>query len=259
MSIFKYQLLKGLGLSERFISDCLPRIHFQTHEAGSIILRQGDAPQFWSHITAGLVGIRAPQSSSNTATISVLGEGAWFGEAAILSNQPNRFDYISFTTSRVLSMPGADVQTAFTTHPEFARHLALLIAWREQHQSEIMALMRSGSPQLRIIVRLALLAQSQLNSASHLPGSHQGGELDIPLKQAVLASICGVSRGVFSECILQLSRAGLLRLNYATLCFLQVPQWEQFCKTYFKNGATAAHLTTPEIIQLMGQASASPP
>jgi CRP-like cAMP-binding protein len=259
MSIFKYQLLQGLGLSERFIADCMPRVNFQTHESGSHILRMGETPQCWNHITTGLVGVTVSEYEGKTAIISMLGEGAWFGEAAILSNQPNKLEYVSFTTSRVLSMPIADMQNAFNTQPEFARYIARLIAWRNQQQSEAIALMRSSSPQLRIIMGLALVAEAQLNSASHLPGSHQGDELEVPLKQAVLASICGVSRGVFSECILQLARAGWLRLNYATLSFLQVHKWEQFCKTYRKNGTTASRLTTTEILLLMSQANAEQP
>jgi CRP/FNR family cyclic AMP-dependent transcriptional regulator len=255
MSVFKYQLLQGLGLSERFIVDCLRRMNFQTYESGSVILRLGETPKFWTHITTGLVGVTVSEAGNKTSIVSMLGEGAWFGEAAILSNQPNKLEYVSFTTSRVLSMPIQDMQTAFDTQPEFARYVARLIAWRNQQQSEAMALMRSGSPQLRIIMGLALLAEAQLNSASHLPGSSQGDELDVPLKQAVLASICGVSRGVFSECIVQLARAGWLRLNYATLSFLQVQKWEQFCKNYRNNGTTATRLTTPEILLLMGQAS----
>lgn len=251
MSIYKYHVLKSIGLSERCNLEYLPRLKSQTYPADAIILRRGDMPQCWTHIVSGLVGVVVPEAREKLTPINVLGDGAWFGEADIFSEQPATMEYVSLTPTRVLCMPIEDMQSAFLHQPEFARYLARLNAWRSRQQSEMLALMRSNNPQLRVVMGIGLIAQALLNSASHLPGYEPENGLEIPLKQGLLASICGVSRGVFSGSIQQLAANDLLEVSYSTLKVLRLKDWARLPENYRNCEAVTTRRSIQEIIDLV--------
>jgi DNA-binding FadR family transcriptional regulator len=52
--------------------------------------------------------------------------------------------------------------------------------------------------------------------------------VEIPVKQKVLADLCGVSRTIFSEYAQKLVAAGWLAISYGKLEILQLPHWHKF-------------------------------
>ena len=64
---------------------------------------------------------------------------------------------------------------------------------------------------------MALFDEAIACSSSHLPHFEAEDNLDIPLKQSILAALRGVSRGIFLRCGKQWAAAGLLRLGYASV------------------------------------------
>jgi CRP/FNR family transcriptional regulator, cyclic AMP receptor protein len=256
MSIYAYHLLKGLGLSEPRVVRLLSVLRTQNLDSDEVIWPKGSFPSAWVYIETGLVSACVPATGESAlAPINIYGQGTWFGEAAILSHQALNHEYVCLTPSRVICVPLADAMDAFDNEPEFARYIARLVAWRNQQHSEMLSLMRVGNPQLRVVMGLALFAEALNSSASHLPTSGNHYSLDIPLKQAVLASLCGVSRGIFSECVQQLAAEGWLRLNYATLSLLNVDAWERFSRRHRQTRLTPAKPTMADLLPLMREAS----
>jgi CRP/FNR family transcriptional regulator, cyclic AMP receptor protein len=152
-------------------------------------------------------------------------------------------------------MPLADATEAFEQEPRFAQYLAQLLSWRNQLLIDRLTLMRLGSPQLRVVMGLALFAEALHSSNSHLPTNDLDDFQEIPLKQSLLASMCGVSRGIFSECAQQLASADWIRLNYATLALSRVQVWHRFSNQHRNKRHNNNKLSMPEILNLLSQAA----
>lgn len=255
MSIYAYQLLKGLGLSEQRVLRVLPSIKVESLDVNQIICRKGAKPEAWTHIVSGLVNAGIPDKDGDITPINIFGPGTWFGEVAILNRQALLLECICLTPVRILTMPLAQAVDAFEHEAEFSRHVARLVAWRTQQHAEMLTLMRLGSPQLRVVMGLALFAEALHNSNSHLPTNGLDDSLEIPLKQSLLAALCGVSRGVFSECVQQLSAAGWVRLNYATLALSSIVVWRKFSNQYRQSRINSVKPSMQEILLLMEEAA----
>ncbi len=202
MSIYTYQLLKSLGLSEHRVLTLLPNIKVEFLLPDQFVFRKGSPPQAWHHVITGLVCGSLPGQDGTVTPMHVFGPGTWFGEVPILNRGLYLVDGVCLAPVRMLSLPIEQFQNVFDNEPEFSRHIARLVSWRIQQHAEMLIVTRLGSPQLR--VGLAMFAEALNNSQSHLTASELDDGVKIPLKQSLMASLCGVSRGVFSECVQQL-------------------------------------------------------
>lgn len=255
MSIYAYQLLKVMGISEPRRLQILAKIQVQSLDTDHVIGQQGVRLDAFSHILSGLVGAGVPDKNGVITPIHIGGPGTWFGADTILNPQAVSLETICLTPVRLLVVPLLDAEEAFDQEPRFAQYLAQLMCWRNQQLVERLTLMRLGSPQLRVVMGLALLAQALHNSLSHQPSSELEDALDVPLKQSLLAAMCGVSRGIFSESVQQLAAAGWVRLNYATVGLSRLTAWRKFSSDH-RNKLYTSKLSMPDILSLMSAAMA---
>ncbi len=255
MSINTYQLLRNVGLSKPRIIRMLPFAKACNFKVDSVVCPLGTKLQPWSHVLSGLVCASAPGKGGSFIPVNVYGPGSWFGEAAILNQQLSTLEYICLTPARVLNMPFAEVLDAFEQEPSFARYIARMVNWRDQQHAEMLTLLRIGSPSQRVVVGLALLSEALLSNASHLLGNELDDYLEIPLKHSLLASLCGVSRGVFSACVKQLAQAGWLRVSYATLDLLHIKSWSRFSNAHRQSRHNFNKPSMQALLAIMQQAA----
>jgi len=259
VSVYAYQLLKGLGFSEQRTLALLPAIKVDTLLPNQFIFRRGAPPQAWFHVVTGLVCGSIPGQGRNVTPMHIFGPGSWFGEVPILNHGRFLVDGVCLTPVRMLSLSMAQFYDAFENEPEFSRHIARLVSWRIQQHAEMLIVARLGSPQLRVALGLAIFAEALHTSNSHLPAGELDDSLKIPLKQSLLASLCGVSRGLFSDCVQQLSAAGWVSLNYATLELTREAVWRKFCSQYRQNRLNIVKPSMQEILSLLDAASSDAP
>lgn len=257
MSIYAYQLLKVMGLSEQRLLRVLPKIEVQSLAPDHVIFKAGARPDAFAHVMSGLVAIGVAGSGGAMEPLHIAGPGTWLGVDAILNPGAVGLEIICLSPVRLLVVPLADAQDAFDNELRVAQYLAHLTSWRKQLLTEKLALLRQASPQLRVVMGLALSAEALCRGSSHLPSTGLGDFQEIPLKQALLASLCGVSRGKFSESVQQLAAAGWLRLNYATLTLTQAGAWHRFGQNYRSQRQVNHELTMPQILSLLDEAAAS--
>lgn len=251
MSIYDYHVLKSLGFSDANILKLLPKLINKTFVADQVLWPKGASEHPWCHILSGLVSASLPNVDGDHLPMDIYGVGAWFGEASVFNHHPSALEYVSLTEMRVLMLPREDAQQALATEPRFAQHVAELTAWRGQRYSEMLALGRIGNPTLRVVLGLAMFAESMQKGASHLPAPNGKDYLEIPLKQSLVAAICGVSRGVFSEQIQPLVAAGWLRVNYSTITLLKLSHWGAFSRSYREKRVIDTKPTITDILHLL--------
>ena len=117
----------------------------------------------------------------------------------------------------------------------FSNFVGQLTAWRNQRCAEMLMLMKTGSPALRVTMGLALLSESLRWKASPMPDFSDTFNYEIPLKQSYLAALFGVSRGVISLHLQQLAASNVLELHYAKVVLQSIPSWDHFIEHYRRN------------------------
>lgn len=229
MTNVAFNLLKRIGISHHGAVELLPKITAHSYDADTVI---SDRPlKAWVYVASGLVGARS-MGSAGLLPVCVYGPGAWFGEAALFDDDAVQFEYLCLTPAQTYAIPVQDVRLAFEREDNFSRYTARLFSSRAQHHAETLRLMRDGGPCLRIVMGLAAVAEAVRSPlALAQKKTHQvksDDSLVIPVKQALLASMCGVSRGVFSVCLQNLAAANWVSMNYSSLVMLRIPVWMRF-------------------------------
>ncbi len=254
MSIKTYQILKSVGLTDQRVKRMLLVAKSESHDAGHLVWPKGARFQPFTHIVSGLVCECVPEADGGINPVNIYGPNAWIGEAAFINQTASSMAFVCLSATRVVTIPFSEAQDAFEHEAEFSRYLARLVTWRIRHQAEMLSLMRTGNPALRVVMGLALFAEAMASSSSHLPHFELEESLDIPLKQSLLAAMCGVSRGIFSVCVIKLADAGLVRVNYATVVLLELTTWRKFSQTQRQTQLNHIKPSMQDILLMMQKA-----
>ena len=89
-------------------------------------------------------------------------------------------------------------------------------------------LMKFGNPCLRVVMGLSQFAEALFYHSDRPPTVGFGQGVEIPVKQKVLADLCGVSRTIFSEFAQKLAAEGWLSISYGKLEILSLQNWHNF-------------------------------
>jgi CRP/FNR family transcriptional regulator, cyclic AMP receptor protein len=222
--------LRHLGLNDPVAHLVARDIRVQSFEAGHTIWAKGGMVQSWQLILHGLVSASIPTVNSDATPISVYGDGSWFGEQSIINRKPSYAAYVCLIPTEVLSMPAERFDQLFLEDAEFARFVAKLVAWRVQKTSETLMLMKLGNPCLRVVMGLAQFAEALSYRSERPPTIGFGDGLEIPIPQSTLASLCGVSRTLFSEYVQELANDEWLKLSYGKMEVLSPLAWHSFAQ-----------------------------
>lgn len=246
-----YTRLRRLGLSDALAKQTAPSVKVQAFEAGKKIWSKGGEVQHWQYIVNGLVSASIPTTNSESTPISIYGKGSWFGEQSIINRKPSFADYVCLTATEVLRMPASTFDALFGQEPEFARYVAKLMAWRVQKTSETLTLMKLGNPCLRVVMGLAQFAEALAYRSERPPTVAMGEGVEIPIAQNTLASLCGVSRTLFSEYVQQLAQKEWLKLHYGKLEILNIATWHRFARRQREDNVSTLNPTIAELLEVL--------
>lgn len=232
MSTYAYHLLKKINFGERRILEVMPLLNIRTFNAGEVIWEKGAPVMSWYCVMSGYVAASVPTDSVGKMPMHILGQHAWFGEQEILSASVSAMEYSCLTPVRVIGMPETQLNEAFGREPDFVRFLVGLVNWRLQQHSEMLMCLRLGNSSMRVVMGLAQLAEA-LSIDRDFPqaaGDNAETSVEIPVSQELIASLCGVSRTVFSVYLQHLARAGWVKVRYGAIELRSAHAWRAFAQ-----------------------------
>ena len=235
---FRFKQLQKIGLSEKTCLALHDVVSIRSYDAADVILEKGTQINHWQLIVEGLVASSVSISPSKVAPINIYGEGSWFGEQSILTGQPSFEDYVCLTPTEVMRMPAHLMRQLLSTEADFPHFVSKSIAWKFQKSSEMLMLMKFCNPSVRVVLGLAQVGEALSLGAESQSGVENKLGVEIRVKQEVLAALCGVSRTLFSECILKLESSGWLRLSYGKLQLCKMNAWLDLTKSHRINKFT---------------------
>lgn len=227
---YAYQKLRKLGLSDKAAFDNTRHTTIKSFRHNECIWKKGSDIESWNCVINGLVCASVVTDTSDSTPISLYGEETWFGEFSILSRKPAYANFVCMVPTDVLSVPASLVIELLNVEQGFAAKVAKMMAWRVQKTSEMLLIMKHGSPCLRVVMGLCQFGESLAYRADRPPTIGFGEGIIIPLTQDLLASLCGVSRTRFSEFVHQLRMDGWVRISYGKVELLRPLAWHKFAE-----------------------------
>jgi CRP/FNR family cyclic AMP-dependent transcriptional regulator len=249
---FRFQQLKRVGLSDTTCRMLHDVVSIRSYEAADVIVKKGSNFDHWHLVIEGLVASSVSISPTKLAPINIYGEGAWFGEQSILTSQPSFEDYVCLTSTEVMRLPASAMRKLLDTEAEFPHYVSRNIAWKFQKSSEMLMLMKFCNPAVRVVLGLAQVGEALAQSAGNQVGNKADAGVEIRVKQEILAALCGVSRTLFSECILKLESSGWLRLSYGKLRLCKMNAWLELTKSHRINRVTDPNSSFDQLLYQLG-------
>jgi CRP-like cAMP-binding protein len=110
-------------LSQEAFVALVNRLGYHRHEPGHVIIREGDPGRSFYIIIEGRVRIYKAGEDGKEITLAHLGEGAFFGEMALLSGAPRTANVSAEDDTEVLEISDSVLRRLAGAHPQVARSL----------------------------------------------------------------------------------------------------------------------------------------
>jgi CRP/FNR family transcriptional regulator, cyclic AMP receptor protein len=186
---------------------------------GSYICHRDSRLEYWTGVIDGLVKLSTISRDGRATTFIGIRSGGWFGEGAILKDEPRKYDIVAIQDTRLAMLNKATFDWLHS-HSWGFRHFLIrqLNEWLGQLMSA-----REGDRLLSPTARLAQTLYWLFN-----PVLFPGGDLEIHISQEELAHLTGLSRatigkslkGLESKRVISGSRERITVLNLSGLSIL---------------------------------------
>mmetsp|Transcript_20670 Transcript_20670/g.29064 ORF Transcript_20670/g.29064 Transcript_20670/m.29064 type:complete len:382 (-) Transcript_20670:117-1262(-) len=107
------------NLSATHISQIADSLQVKSYNDGEVVIKQGEPGEAFFLVESGdLVCKQTPEGASDAVEVGNLSSGDYFGERALLTNEPRAADVVSSGASKVVSMDRATFERLFTKENE---------------------------------------------------------------------------------------------------------------------------------------------
>jgi CRP-like cAMP-binding protein len=190
------------GLPEGEVLGFAELMRERSYPKGSVILFEDDPGDALYVVTSGQVKVVLIGEDGREVILSVLSEGSFFGEMALLDDEPRSAHVIAMTDSVVLALRRDDFRNRLRASPEVG--IALL--------RELSRRLRRADEQIGSLVLLDVngrVAELMLRLADE-----EGSErITRKLTHATIAQMIGSSRETVSRTMRELQDRGLLKVT----------------------------------------------
>lgn len=174
----------------------------RTYPKNSVILFEDDPGDALYVVVSGLVKVVLVGEDGREVILSVLGEGDFFGEMALIDDEPRSAHVIAMEDAQLLVLRREDFQQALEEHPRIALGLLRAISRRLRRADEkIGALVL-----LDVMGRVAKLLLE-------LADDHDGRIITRRLTHHTISQMVGSSRETVSRTMRDLVERGMIRVD----------------------------------------------
>lgn len=197
------------SLAEADLQALVPLLREKRAARGSLILLQGDAGDALFLVAAGQVKVVLIGEDGREVILSVLGPGAFFGELALLDDEPRSAHVVAMEDTLLYQLRREDFRARLRTSPE-----AGIAVLRELSRRLRRANTAIGGLALRDVAgRLAHLLLD-------LAAEEGGTRITRRLTHATIAQMVGASRETVSRALSDYAAAGVLQMSRREIVLL---------------------------------------
>ena len=90
----------------------------KTYVNGEIIIKEGDIGNSFFRLLSGSAGVYVNYGEANQVKLTVLNEGQYFGEMAVIEAYPRSSTVVAEGSVEAIEIPGSELNTYFTENPD---------------------------------------------------------------------------------------------------------------------------------------------
>lgn len=118
-------------LTPRTLSEVADQMKLETFPAGAVIVSQGDEGDRFYLIRRGVVDVRRSEGGGRSTVVASLGEGAYFGEAALLTGEPRNATVVAHEPTEVFTLSKEAFQAVIRSSATFEEELRKALFQRQ--------------------------------------------------------------------------------------------------------------------------------
>ncbi len=206
-------------LEEREIEVARAGIVEKSYRANEFIFMRGDHFEYWTGVVSGLARMGIVSRGGKATSFTGLTAGAWFGEGTVLKNEARRYDVVALRDTRLAMM---DRTTFFWLFENSAGFNRFLVGQLNERLGQFIALLEYGRT-LDATARLARCIASLFN-----PILYPDLTRHLEITQEEIGALSGISRQNANQCLKQLEKEGLLRLEYGGVTIVDLERLRQY-------------------------------
>jgi CRP/FNR family transcriptional regulator, cyclic AMP receptor protein len=148
----------------------------KSYKQRDFVIKQGDNQNDLFFLLNGQLQVFDTNASGRDVGLSLIDEGQFFGELAVIDNKPRSASVMAIAPSVVLSLPCSVARDFFFNNSKGSQRMMIWLAGRLRQASSHQALVASGSAKARILAVLTDLAVRRTDGSLYiekLPTQHQ--------------------------------------------------------------------------------------
>lgn len=190
------------ALPDQDLASFAPLMRERHFHRGAVILMQGDPGDALYVLASGEVKVVLIGEDGREVILSVLGPGSFFGEMALLDNEPRSAHVVAMQDSTLLLLLREDFQARLKASPEVAIGLLRELSQRLRRADHTIAGLALRDVNGRIAHLILELA------------AEEGGlRITRRLTHSTIAQMVGASRETVSRTLSALAAAGIIKVN----------------------------------------------
>ncbi len=206
-------------LGEREIEVARAGIVEKSYRANEYIFMRGDHFDYWTGVVSGLARMGIVSRGGKATSFTGLTSGAWFGEGTVLKNEARRYDVVALRDTRLAMMDRATFFWLFENSAGFNR---FLVGQLNERLGQFIGLLEYGRT-LDATARLARSIASLFN-----PILYPDLTRHLEITQEEIGALSGISRQNANQCLKQLEKEGLLRLEYGGVTIVDLERLRRY-------------------------------
>ncbi|MBK9944145.1 MAG: Crp/Fnr family transcriptional regulator [Kouleothrix sp.] len=193
----------------------------QAFQRAEPIFHQGSIGSTLFIIVAGQVRIYTTSEAGQELTITLLREGDFFGEMALLDGQPRAASAEAMCKTLTLTLHRSAFLHTISACPPIAASVLEVMALRLRQSNTVAEQLANLSAAQRVVLQLrGLVARYGIADDGAL-------RIDLHLTQDDLASLSGTTRETVNRVLAHLREQGVIRVERARISILDLAQLEQ--------------------------------
>ena len=207
-----------LGLSEKSLNDVAQKMVTRSYKKGQYIIAEDDEGQSSYFITEGSVKITRTSDEGREVILAMQGVGDFFGEMAMLDDEPRSANIVAISACTVLTLNGADFFGILESYPKVAINLLKELAVRIRKSDKQIEGLSLSDAEKRIAMTIIRISE-ELGSIHH-------GEVLVK-KMPVQQDMAGTSRETVSRTINILEEEGFIKRSGKDLSVIDYDRFKR--------------------------------
>ena len=207
------------GLPPADLAPLIADLRTRRFAAGAYLFREGDPGDHLFLIQSGEVKISRTSEAGSEIVFGILGQGAAFGELAVLEeNGARSADAEALVVTECLLLPRRALVAFLHAHPPIMWRVVTQLSGRIRRKDDEyadLAFLDIPSRVARKLVELAAARGKPLEA---------GTLVELPLSQRTLAGLVGASRENVNRALSRFASLGMLRVERGRITLLQMKE-----------------------------------